>query len=95
MSKQIDLEKKLSDEDRAYLLARGRRWQVIQNDRRFASTTAAPQQSSNDGESDEWEAEVKELTVDELRDELANRGLSTSGNKPELQKRLIAAGPEE
>lgn len=92
MSIQIDLEKKLSDEDRAYLLARGRRHLVLQNDRRFASRNASPAPQETE---DDWEAEVKELNVEELRAELQNRDLPTSGNKAELQKRLIEAGPED
>jgi hypothetical protein len=97
MSRQIDLDKKLNDEDRAYLMSRGRRYLVIQNDRRFASQStqqdappSAPQRTANP----EWEAQVNELTVAELRDELSNRGLDTKGNQETLRKRLIEAGPE-
>ena len=95
MSRQVDLSKPLSDEDRAYLESRGRRWQILNNDRMFANregSDAAPQRRS---EEDEWADEVRELTVDELKTELAARELSTSGNKAELQKRLIEAGPED
>lgn len=95
MSIQIDLTKKLSDEDRAYLLARGRRHLVIQNDRRFAvarNSTPAPQGSNEDGA---WAEEVRELTVQELKDELSNRGLATTGKQADLQARLIEAGPED
>lgn len=95
MSIQIDLTKKLSDEDRAYLLARGRRHLVIQNDRRHAarsSSSSAPQGTTQDSE---WAEEVRELTVQELKDELSNRGLATTGKQADLQARLIEAGPED
>lgn len=35
MSKTVDLDKPLSDEDREYLLGRARGWEVEENDRRF------------------------------------------------------------
>lgn len=95
MSVQIDLTEKLSDEDRRYLLARGRRHHVIQNDRRFntaSSSSSAPQGTTQDGE---WATEVRELTVQELKDELSNRGLATTGKQADLQARLIEAGPED
>jgi hypothetical protein len=90
MSRQIDLSKPLNERDRQYLFDRGRRHQVIENDLRFADRKAAPQSSADD----QWTSEVKELTVDELKSELQNRGLSTSGTKPQLQARLIESGPE-
>ncbi|MBK8246290.1 MAG: hypothetical protein IPK85_02605 [Gemmatimonadetes bacterium] len=96
MARQIDTNKPLSDEDRAYLLARGRRHLVLQNDRRFANQDAsspAPQ-GSKTSEQAEWEEQVNELTVAELRDELANRNLDTTGKQDALRKRLIEAGPE-
>jgi hypothetical protein len=97
MSRQIDLTQKLSDEDREYLLSRGRRHQVIVNDRQFANEDAsspAPQDSKT-SEDPEWADQVNELTTDELKDELSNRGLPTTGNQETLRKRLIKAGPEE
>jgi len=98
MSHQVDLTKKLNTEDRAYLLARGRRHLVLQNDRRFSSSSpSAPQGATDEQEGSEeftWEDEVKELNVEELRDALSERDLATTGNKAELQKRLIEAGPE-
>lgn len=92
MSIQIDVTKKLNDEERAYLLQRGRRHLVLQNDRMFgpdSNPSPAPQETDSG-----WSDQVNELTVDELRDELSNRGLDTKGNQATLRKRLIAAGPE-
>jgi hypothetical protein len=95
MSRQIDLDEKLNDEDRQYLLARGRRHLVLQNDRRFSSKTSSPApQETKSNEQAEWESQVNELTVAELRDELSNRGQDTKGNQETLRKRLIEAGPE-
>jgi hypothetical protein len=94
MSVQIDLSKKLSDEDRAYLLERNRRHLVIQNDRLFSNESSPAPQGSNTPEQDDWEDQVNELTVAELRDELSNRNLDSKGNQETLRKRLIQAGPE-
>lgn len=95
MSVQIDLSKKLSDEDRAFLLARGRRHLVLQNDRTFPDKASGPApQDPKAAERAEWEGQVNELTLEELRDELANRNLDTKGNQQTLRKRLIEAGPE-
>ena len=69
---------------------------MLQNDRHFAgqkSSSPAPQ-SSKTPEQAEWESQVNDLTVAELRDELSNRGLETKGNQETLRKRLIEAGPE-
>lgn len=94
MARQIDLDSKLSDEDRAYLLDRGRRYLVIQNDRRFSQPESSPAPQETNQADAEWTAQVNELTVAELRDELNNRGLDTKGNQETLRKRLIEAGPE-
>jgi hypothetical protein len=95
MARQINLDEKLSDEDRKYLIARGRRYLVLQNDRRFNSKTSSPApQEAKSPEQAEWERQVNELTVAELRDELSNRGLDTKGNQQVLRDRLIQAGPE-
>jgi SAP domain-containing protein len=96
MALQIDPDHKYTEEERRYLLARGRRHLVLQNDRRFpdkAASSPAPQ-GSKTPEQEEWEAQVNELTVAELRDELANRNLDTKGNQDTLRKRLIETGPE-
>jgi hypothetical protein len=92
MSRQVDIfNGPLSDEDRDYLLSRGRRHLVLQNERQFAEPSPAPQGSDDD----DWADQVDELNVAELRDELLSRGLDASGNKDALKRRLLAAGPEE
>ena len=95
MSKQIDvLTHKLTQEERDYLESRGRRHLILENDRRFPDSSSAPQRT-NQSEDEDWEDQVNELTVAELRDELTSRGLSASGNKDELRARLIGAGPDD
>jgi hypothetical protein len=98
MSRQVDITAgPLSDQDRDYLEQRGRRHLILQNERMFAEgDEPSPAPQGSDVEEDEsWEEEVKQLTVDELKTELGERDLSTTGNKEALQKRLIEAGPED
>jgi hypothetical protein len=138
MSRQIDLEKKLSDEDRAYLKEWSRSDLIEQNDRQFGKPEPEPEVSEDGGQDlptadakPFWEegkepeskfvqrpfdpqvtghfasepvdqggeppeeVEIDELTVDELKDELKARNLSTSGNKTDLQKRLAKAEQED
>jgi hypothetical protein len=99
MSRQVDITVgPLSDQDREYLEQRGRRHLILQNERMFPEGEAspAPQGSTVDEEEDiTWEDEVNQLTVDELKTELSERGMPTTGNKETLQKRLIDAGPPE
>jgi hypothetical protein len=136
MSKDIDLDKPLSDEDRAWLKDHSQLDLIAENDRKFKepeeSDPDAPQVSpadpprfwepgkepeqrfvqrpfdpqvsghfaskAEDGdevkEVDEGEGEIvglEDLTVEELKDELRELGLSTSGSKKELQERLQKA----
>lgn len=99
MSRQVDITAgPLSDQDRDYLEQRGRRHLILQNERMFPEgDEPSPAPQGSDVEEDEltWEEEVKTLTVDELKTELAERDLSTTGNKEALQKRLLDAGPPE
>lgn len=99
MSRQINVyDHKLTQDERDYLEQRGRRHLILQNDRQFADSDAparAPREPDEDDDEITWEEEVDELNVDELKAELSDRGLSTAGNKPELQKRLKDAGPAE
>ena len=89
MSRRIDWQHtKLSDEDRAYLLSRGRRSEILANDRRFAEDGEGAPETS-------WEDEVDAMTVAELKEELTARGLPATGAKAELQNRLYEAGPED
>ena len=99
MSSQVDIMAgPLSDQDRAYLESRGRRHLILQNERQFPEGEASPAPQGSTVEDEEeitWEEEVSQLTVDELKAELAERDLPVSGNKAELQQRLIKAGPDE
>lgn len=143
---QINFDKRLSDEDREYLLSRSRQDLVEENDRKFPAkgkkaadeeppyeppyTVAPPVFDPNlevegqstaefhnptvmpprpgdrvDGSAEargagplvvaEQEAEVDELNVEELKDELRARDLPVSGDKKELQKRLNKALKDE
>lgn len=83
------LDHKLSDEERAYLNSRGRRSEILVNDRMFA------EDGEGAGDEETWEELVQGLTVAELKAELGARGQDTSGNKAELQERLIHDGPDE
>lgn len=98
MSIQVDLSKPITDEERAYLLQRGRRHLVLQNDRRFQNGEFAPPADADEEEDEidqEWVTEVEAMNVDQLRAELQRRSLSTSGKKDELQDRLIDDGPKD
>ncbi len=98
MSRQIDITAgPLSDQDREYLEQRGRRHMILQNERQFPEGEASPAPRGSTADDDEmtWEEEVDQLTVEELKAELAERDLAVSGNKSELQKRLKDAGPED
>jgi hypothetical protein len=97
VSKEVDLSRPLSDEDRAYLLQRGRRHLVLQNDRQFENGEFARPDDDDEDEDEidqEWVSEVEAMNVDQLRAELQRRSLSTSGKKDELQDRLIEDGPK-
>lgn len=132
MSKQIDLTKPLSDDDRAYLEQRSRFAEIEYSDSLQSGETemsdeermeleqraiaeakgkrvplqmdpdAVREEDDADEDSGE-EAEVQEgddpddvayvntLKVADLQEQLQGRGLSTSGLKPELQRRLLDA----
>lgn len=93
MSRQVDhTAGPLSDEDKAYLNSRGRRHLILQNERMFAEDGEGAPEAEEDLS---WEEYVSLMTVDELKSELAERELPHSGNKAELQKRLIEAGPDD
>jgi len=100
MSRVIDRDTPLSDEDRAYLEERGRHGLISQIDRRTGAAGAqnavppegpAPAAEADGMSEDEWNEYVDGLSVDELKAELRERSLSTSGNKEELQQRLLQA----
>lgn len=104
MSRKINLQERLSDEDRAYLESRGRSGDIRKNDRQFgespqtvvAPSGSGPSKQDEGGGSTEqldWESEVDEMSYEELQEELKERELSAAGKKAELQQRLKAAGP--
>jgi hypothetical protein len=84
MSRQVDASDLtvLSEEDLAYVESRGH-FTVVQ--RVVAERKRREREGVVIEEADE---PYSEWTADELRDELKNRKLSTSGNKPELVERL-------
>jgi len=97
MARYVDhLAGPLSDEDREYLLNRGRRHLVIQNERMFSEEgEGTVNQGHRDEDEVDWDAEVNAMTVPELKEELEARGESTQGNKADLQRRLIDLGPAD
>jgi len=133
MSKNIDLEKPLSDEDRAWLKDHALGYQIEENDRKFGKEkeyeppSLAAQEPYEEGkrpepvfaqrpfdpqiegyfaggvivpgesviEVGEEETDIEYLTVEELKEELHARDLSTSGNKNALVDRLKEALKKE
>lgn len=94
MSRQVPVGlRPLTDDEIAYLETRGRRADIIL-DQRMKDEGNFNKVSQQESEVS-WEDEVHDLTVAELKQELQARGLDTSGNKAELQARLTEAGPDE
>lgn len=136
MSRQIDFDKPLSDEDKKWLHEWSQDWRIAENERKFGKkvdlttpvdtdallakaglevpppppgpTQVAGQPLSQGSEEhhtnrdhpltgvvDDDEpveaVDIEELTVAELKAELADLKLSTDGNKKELQERLAEA----
>jgi len=93
VSRQINVyDHKITDEERAYLESRGRRHQIMYNDREFSDEAVAARAEKVEDE-ETWEEIVMSLKVDELRAELEAREMDSTGVKAELQDRLIKAGP--
>lgn len=82
MSRQIDLTRALSDEDRAYLEMRGDHARVEQMDRDF------PPGEELDEEDEEVE-DYAEWNKAELVTELKHRELDSNGRVEELRERLM------
>lgn len=111
MSRQIDYDKPLSDDDRQYLKDRGQGHVIKWMDEQFGNgksdgedSDEQVQQNQGDestdtsssgygGEHSGYDpddvAYVETLTVEELKGDLGKAGLSTSGLKADLQKRLL------
>jgi hypothetical protein len=96
VSRKIDISQPLSDEDRAYLDTRGRHDLIALNDEQFggssdeeASLTSSQAEQAN-LQIEEEDDEYSDMTNEALREELSDRGLSTSGAKADLQARLRA-----
>jgi hypothetical protein len=91
MGRQIDLTKKLNEEDRSFLLERGRYTDVARNDEEFSGkaskAAAAPPEGGQGDEGGDW-YEDEGVTKAQLQAELESRQLGTSGNKAELVARL-------
>lgn len=81
MSKVIDSGKPLSEEDRRYLVERGRGEEIARIDGIHSPATD--------------EVPYEDWTVEELRAELSDRKLSTSGKKDDLVGRLYAADADQ
>jgi len=104
VSRKIDLSQPLSDEDRAYLDSRARHDLIALNDEEHgvtheddAPTTSSQAEQANlqvDAEED-IEDEYSSMTNDDLRAELEDRDLPTSGNKADLLARLRANDNED
>lgn len=98
MSRQIDMTKPLSDEDREYLETRARQDLIAQNDEQFGVESDEEGSPGNSLQAEKANLQItgevvieddySSMTNDELRDELEDRGLATSGAKADLQDRL-------
>jgi len=91
MTRQVPSDKRLSDEDRAYLHMRGEHDRVKQMDERFPEKSDDDDEEVVDDGPEEDEEEAEDYgtwTVQELDTELKRRQLSVAGTKPEKVARL-------
>lgn len=111
MSRLIDLNRPITDEEREYLIARAREGEVAVNDRQFghlsddekdalrgratkdarveAAISVLRDQEEEEDFDEDILGEVMPLKVADLRARLEKEGLSSDGNKDELQLRLL------
>ena len=103
MSRQIDFDKPLSADDREWLCQMSLGWRIEENERRFGNLDVAEQVPHEEHEHADigdantlsLEDEVAALDVSELKDELKGLKLPVSGDKQELQERLLNALREQ
>ena len=95
MSRNVDLNKPLSDEDREYLASRSRHHEIIVNDRMFGPGGSGPEPeyvAEEDVEVLDIDADIAEhvlsLEVDELRSELIMYNITPAGHKEDLKEAL-------
>lgn len=95
MSKSIDLNKPLSDEDRAYLASRARHHEIIVNDRMFGPNGTGPEPefvAEEDVEILDIDPDIAQhvLSLDEkgLSSELIKNNITPAGHKEDLQEAL-------
>lgn len=90
MSRFVDPHAPLSDEDRAYLLARGYDDQVAAMDERQADPDrlqVEPEEIVVEDEGDDYDDESV-WTYSDLQQEARNRGLAANGKREEVVARL-------
>jgi hypothetical protein len=87
MSKQLDLSKPLSQEEVDDLLTKWPREKVQYYIEQSSGSEFDEEAESGTGSEGETE-DFGSLSVPELQDRLRDRGLPTSGTKPELVERL-------
>lgn len=94
MSRQVDLTRPLSEEDRAYLKTWGRYVDIQRNDAQFGAPEYEEDAPDEGPEkfTEEW---FEKATVAMLQAELKKRKLPTTGKKDELADRLEEALLEE
>lgn len=99
MARSIDFNN-LSHEDLLYLSQR--QWMITEAEfqghedlRDRVKRAVAGEREDNDGPEDDGEPDYESMTVEDLKAELSERNLSTTGNKAELVARLQEDDEEE
>jgi hypothetical protein len=88
MSRAIDMTKPLSDDDRAYLLARGYDEQVASHDARFENSDHLQVPVELEVDDEDELPPYEEMSLADLQKECRARELPVGGNKAEVIKRL-------